>query len=129
DHVTDSMRRMMEKTGARRERQLAFNEEHGITPQAIVKSIQEGLFLQKEAEEVQSLAVRESGVDVDVSELINELEREMLEAAEKLEFERAAMLRDQWKELKAAAAGEPKPRKKSTSFRYPKSGKKEKTKR
>ncbi len=129
DVVTNSMRRMMEKTAARRERQLAFNEEHGITPQAIVKSIQEGLFLQKEAEEVQSLAVRESGVDVDISELINELEREMLEAAEKLEFERAAMLRDQWKELKAAAAGEPKPRKKSTSFRYPKSGGKGKKKR
>lgn len=118
DSVTDSMRRMMEKTAARRTRQLAFNEEHGITPQAIVKSIQEGLFLQKEAEDVKTLAVRESGVDVDVSELINELEKEMLDAADKLEFERAALLRDQWVELKAVASGEGKPRKKRGTLRY-----------
>ncbi len=118
DQVTDSMRRMMAKTLARRQRQLEYNQEHGITPQAIVKSIQEGLFLQKEADDVRMQAVRESGVDEDISELINELEKEMLEAAEKLEFERAAMLRDQWMELKSAASGGTKPGKKSSGFRY-----------
>ena len=118
DHVTDSMRRMMAKTLARRQRQLEYNQEHGITPQAIVKSIQDGLFLQKEADDVKMQAVRESGVDEDISELINELEKEMLEAAEKLEFERAAMLRDQWMELKSAASGGTKPGKKSSGFRY-----------
>ena len=74
-------------------------------------------------------AVRESGVDEDISELINELEKEMLEAAEKLEFERAAMLRDQWMELKSAASGGSRPGKKSSAFRYPASKGKQKRQR
>ena len=106
DQVTDSMRRMIEITSARREKQLAYNQEHGITPRSIVKAIQESLAEQKKddetAEEAESRALREAGVEYDVAKVISDLEREMLEAAESLEFERAALLRDQIYELKAA---------------------------
>ena len=105
DKITDSMAAMMRKTEERRAVQLAYNEAHGVQPQAIVKSIQEGLMMQQEAQQISGRVVRESGGDVSVSELVNELEKEMLEAAEKLEFERAAMLRDQLYELKAKKSG------------------------
>ncbi|MBN1268313.1 MAG: excinuclease ABC subunit UvrB [Kiritimatiellae bacterium] len=102
DQVTDSMRRMMEVTEARRERQLRYNEEHGITPQTIRKNIQESLAQEREAVEVEKTIVRETGEDYNVHEVIADLEKEMIEAAEALEFERAAILRDQLFELRAA---------------------------
>ena len=109
DQVTDSMKMMMEKTRQRREKQSAYNEEHHITPRSIEKSIQESLAEQKEAEEVEMQVVREAGVEYDVQKVLGELEREMMEAAEALEFERAAILRDQIYELKASqkAGGTP----------------------
>ena len=67
DQVTDSMRRMIEITRARRERQLAYNREHGITPRASRRTIQESLAEQKEAKEVEDQVVREAGVDYDVA--------------------------------------------------------------
>jgi excinuclease ABC subunit B len=130
DKITDSMRAMIDKTNERRVRQVAYNEEHGITPTAIIKSIQEGLALQKVAEEVNEGVVRESGVDYDINELINQIEQEMLEAADKLEFERAAMLRDQVYELKAAASGtKPKKGRGQSKTKYPTSNIKRRKKR
>ena len=102
DTVTDSMRRMIDVTEARRHKQLAYNEEHGITPRSIEKSLRDRLVIRDESEEVERNVVRESGVEYDVHRAINELEREMLEAAEALEFERAAVLRDELKELQGA---------------------------
>ncbi|HMP71750.1 MAG TPA: excinuclease ABC subunit UvrB [Kiritimatiellia bacterium] len=102
DAVTDSMRRMMEVTEQRRSRQITYNREHGITPRQIVKEIQESLVIRSQAEEVEQMVVREDGGGYDVHEVVRELEAEMLEAAEALEFERAALLRDQIHELKAA---------------------------
>ena len=99
DTVTDSMRRMIDVTEARRHKQLAYNEEHGITPRSIEKSLRDRLVIRDESEEVERNVVRESGVEYDVHRAINELEREMLEAAEALEFERAAVLRDELREL------------------------------
>jgi excinuclease ABC subunit B len=113
DKVTDSMRRMIEVTEARREKQLAHNREHGLVPTAITKDIQESLSSQDE-EDPEMLAVAEDGVEYNVREVIHELEAEMVAAAEALEFERAAMLRDQLRELKeseglaeARPAGQP----------------------
>ena len=101
EKITDSMQRMLDKCDHRRSKQRAYNEEHGIVPQAIKKEIQESLkTIYESAEETVELAVKESGADYDVNEVIQQLEKEMLEAAEKLEFERAAALRDQIKELK-----------------------------
>jgi excinuclease ABC subunit B len=102
DDITDSMRRMIEKTEERRARQLAYNREHGITPRAIRKEIREGLRRQEESREVDKLVAAEEGMAYDVQEVLRELEREMIEAAERLEYERAAILRDQIREFKAA---------------------------
>ncbi len=102
ERLTDSMKRMIAVTEARREKQMAYNKEHGITPRSIEKSIQESLAEQHKAEEIEMKAVREAGVEYDVQRVLSDLEREMVEAADALEFERAAILRDQIYELKAA---------------------------
>lgn len=124
DVMTDSMRRMMEKTKARRERQLQYNKDHNITPRTIQKSIREGLAIKEEVDELEENVVKESGVPYDVFNAIADVEREMLEAAEALEFERAARLRDQLLELKRAAGMElPKPQPQKSGprkpFKYP----------
>ncbi|MBN1676452.1 MAG: excinuclease ABC subunit UvrB [Kiritimatiellae bacterium] len=112
DRMTESMRNMIEVTDRRRAIQTAYNERHHITPRSIVKEIQAGLTSRQQAERIEERVVREGGAVYDVHRALQELEKEMLEAAEALEFERAAMLRDQIQELKAAsgdgAAGAPK---------------------
>jgi excinuclease ABC subunit B len=103
DQVTDSMRRMLNVTERRRQQQLDYNRIHRITPRGIEKAVQEGLALESGAHELEERVVRESGMEYDVHAAIQDIEREMLEAAEALEFERAAMLRDQLFELQSAA--------------------------
>lgn len=102
DRVTDSMRRMLDVTDKRRMIQIAHNKEHGITPRQIVRGIQDSLAVVKKAEELDESVVREGKGDYDVHEVVQEIEKEMLEAASALEFERAAMLRDQLAELRSA---------------------------
>ncbi len=100
--ITDSMQRMLDKCDHRRRKQAAYNKEHGIVPQAIKKEIQDSLkTLYQTAEETVEQAVAETGADYDVNEVIHQLEQEMLEAAKALEYERAAALRDQIRELKS----------------------------
>ena len=100
DRITDSMQRMIDVTRERRERQAEHNRTHGITPRTVQRGIQERLVTAEGAREMEARVVRESGVSYDVHRAINDVEREMLEAAEALEFERAAMLRDELFELK-----------------------------
>jgi len=107
DQVTDSMRRMIDVTNSRRDAQLAYNTQHNITPKTIVKAVQDSLAILRKAKEVEEGVVRETGADYNVTEVLADMEREMMEAAEHLEFERAALLRDQIYELKAAEKGEP----------------------
>ncbi len=103
EKITDSMQRMLDKCDHRRRKQTAYNQEHGIVPQAIKKSIADSLkTIYETAEETVELAVAESGEDYDINETVHQLEQEMLEAAEALEFERAAVLRDQIKGLKSS---------------------------
>ncbi len=117
DNITGSMRRMMDVTEHRRTRQLAYNEAHGITPKAIRKEIQESLrHLKQGAEEVEEQIVQETAEGYDVQRAMREIEAEMLEAAEKLEFERAAMLRDQLMELKVLDNPEKPVRKEKTRY-------------
>ncbi len=99
DRITPSMQRAMEETNRRRAIQLAYNQEHGITPETIKKAIRTGLERQVSAYKVAAEAIQASEDELDRSELIAMLEKEMLEAAEALEFERAARLRDRIKEL------------------------------
>ncbi len=101
DKMTDSIQGMIDRSSERREHQRAFNKTHGITPRGVSRRIDESL-VEKEKEEVESRAVREFGADYDVLTVAQDLEREMIEAAEKLEFERAALLRDELLELQKA---------------------------
>ena len=109
DQITDSMKRAISEMNRRREKQVAFNTEHGITPRTILKSVEEILQAtsvadaigrgDSRAEETVASALAE-GPD----QLIGRLEAEMLEAAKALEFERAASLRDRIDEVRAALA-------------------------
>ena len=106
DQITDSMRKTIDVTTERRAVQEAYNEAHGVTPQAIRKLIQESLAtVTKESADVDHAVLKETGEDYDVHAVIQDLEKEMLEAAEALEFERAAILRDQVYELRTSAGG------------------------
>ncbi|HUL55303.1 MAG TPA: helicase-related protein, partial [Opitutaceae bacterium] len=101
DTITDSIRRTMETTRYRRERQLAYNQAHGITPRSVKRAAQASLHVYDGSERGPApLAVAE-GTDADVAAVIAELEEEMQEAAGKLEFERAAVIRDQINTLKS----------------------------
>jgi len=101
DKVTDAMRQMMEVTQTRRAKQEAYNAEHGITPRSVKRAINESLVLYSEAHRIEERMVAAESHEVyDVHRAIGELEAEMLEAAEALEFERAALLRDEVRELK-----------------------------
>ncbi|MCC5848870.1 MAG: excinuclease ABC subunit UvrB [Verrucomicrobia bacterium] len=101
DKVTDSMQALLDTTRERRLVQLQYNQDHDITPQQIVKEIQDSLAIIKQGKDVEEMVVRESGAPYDVQEAIREIEEEMMEAAKALEYERAAMLRDQIMELRA----------------------------
>jgi excinuclease ABC subunit B len=102
DKVTPSMERAMGETNRRREVQTKYNEEHQITPETIRKAIRSTLEQEISARKVVREAVHVSEDEYDRTELIATLEQEMLEAAEKLDFEQAAVLRDRIKQLEAA---------------------------
>lgn len=107
DRMTESMRRCIDETNRRREIQVAHNLEHGITPETIRKSIEEIEFSTRVADAQMAPArVAEAATtyadELNAEEYIKILEKEMSEAAEALDFERAALLRDQLFELKAA---------------------------
>ena len=95
DNLTDSIRKVLDMTETRRNKQMAYNEEHGITPQTVKSHIQESLRQEEKAEHIVESYTREDDGDYDVVEAIRQIEAEMMAAAEALEFERAAMLRDQ----------------------------------
>ena len=82
----------MEITDRRRAKQIEYNAEHGITPKSVVRPVQKSLYDGKTNDEKTPFTVSE---DEDVETVINEITAEMDEAASKLEFERAALLRDQ----------------------------------
>jgi excinuclease ABC subunit B len=100
DRMTQSMQKAIDETNRRRTIQLAYNTAHGITPETIRKEIKQGLAEQLRARKVAQEAVNFNESEFDRAELIAELEKEMFAAAEALEFEKAAHLRDQIQELK-----------------------------
>jgi excinuclease ABC subunit B len=112
DRITGSMERAIEETNRRREVQARYNAEHGITPQTIRKSVQEIRFTtavadarESESEDLQdSRSVAESSAEygaTDPGVLLRRIEEEMQQAAEQLDFERAARLRDELFDVKA----------------------------
>ncbi|NLW49659.1 MAG: excinuclease ABC subunit UvrB [Candidatus Brocadiaceae bacterium] len=102
DRITESMARAMEETQRRREKQMAFNEAHGIVPQTIRKSIQPGIDSEVQAwkRRIETPVVAEETADYVTAHRLDELEKEMDEAAARLDFERAALLRDRLRALR-----------------------------
>ncbi len=100
DRITNAMQKALDETSRRREMQLAYNQEHDITPRTIRKAIRDGLAQQLQARKTAREAIRASEEEYDRTELIAKLEDEMFEAAEALEFETAARLRDRIAKLK-----------------------------
>jgi len=100
DIVTQSMQKAIDETNRRRKIQLKYNKEHNITPKTIRKEIRRSLTEQVKARQTARQAVQFSHTQYEKVELVSQIEKEMLEAAQTLDFERAAFLRDQLRELK-----------------------------
>jgi excinuclease ABC subunit B len=101
DIVTQSMQALISISEYRRIKQIEYNEKHGITPQTVRRAVQESLHTILRGREIESSVIREAGGNFDLTELLRELEEEMQHASANLEFERAALLRDQIMEVKS----------------------------
>ena len=93
DVMTRSLTKAWDTCQYRRKKQIDYNKKHGITPKSVVRPVQESLRVKKEEED--ELAVAEDVSSKDAKKLVKQLEKEMIEAVRKLEFEKAALLRDQ----------------------------------
>jgi excinuclease ABC subunit B len=114
DRITDSMRKAMDETERRRQRQIDFNQTHGITPRSIVKQVREmidGLVVEPSADAASASLATALGPEAavlsekDLGKRIRTLEKQMLEHAKNLEFEKAARVRDQLSWLRQQAFG------------------------
>jgi excinuclease ABC subunit B len=105
DVMTDSIKRFLAVTEYRRQRQVAYNAEHHITPRSVSRAVEESLAVYESKREAGASVLKDAALDVDLTETVGELETEMLKAAEDLQFEKAALLRDQIKELKRMMDG------------------------
>lgn len=99
DKITRSMAATIEETKRRREIQSQYNEENGIVPKTIVKEVRDSIETLKPADEEVVFGIAESEDEYEVQNNIEALQKEMMEAAQNLQFERAAQLRDKIKEL------------------------------
>jgi excinuclease ABC subunit B len=102
DQITPAMQKAMDVTSHRRNVQLKYNAEHGITPQTVQKAIRDGIESEVKARRTAAEAIHANEEQLDQGEIVKLLEEEMLQAAKNLEFERAAQLRDKLKEMKGA---------------------------
>jgi excinuclease ABC subunit B len=114
DRITDSMKKAIGETERRRDKQIAFNLANGITPRSVVKRIKDlidGVYSEKSGKEAEKLEMQKAMVEdmseKDVAREIKRLEKQMVEHAKNLEFEKAAMVRDQLHILKQQAFGAP----------------------
>ena len=118
DTITGSMRALIDVSIHRRAIQEAYNTEHGITPRSVVRAVQESLHVIVKGSGESSM-LQEGGANFDVGELIRELESDMAEAAGRLEYERAALLRDQINELKTGASPSSLPARRKVAYKKP----------
>ena len=123
DVMTQSIQKFLAVTEKRRAKQIAYNTEHKITPRSVSRAVEESLAVQEDQHAAAAGLLRETTTDLDATETIRELEGEMLKAAEDLQFEKAALLRDQIKELKHMIDGT-KPEAKRVSYRKSKRARK-----
>ena len=106
DVMTGSIRKFLAVTEYRRQKQLAYNQEHNITPRSVSRAVEESLATYESNREEARGVLKDAKLDVDLTQTISELETDMLKAAEELQFEKAALLRDQIKELKRMIDGD-----------------------
>jgi excinuclease ABC subunit B len=99
DVMTKSIQKFLAVSNYRREKQVAYNIEHNITARSVTRAVEESLSTRPSGDKAASV-INDAGGNFDVTETLRELESEMLQAAENLEFEKAALLRDQIRELK-----------------------------
>ncbi len=111
DRVTDSMQKAIEETNRRRELQLEYNRTHGITPETVKSAINMGIEEVVAAHKYAQEAAGQEAEDYVTQEFLEELHKEMLEAAANLEFERAAQLRDRISQLKGQPVASPQEKK------------------
>ncbi|MGZ4964953.1 MAG: excinuclease ABC subunit UvrB, partial [Limisphaerales bacterium] len=109
DVITESIKKFLQVSNYRREKQLAYNKEHNITPRTVVRAVEDSLAVYQNTRKRADHLLREGNADFDVTQTIAQLQQEMVEAADNLQFERAALLRDQVRELKQSV-GEPAPK-------------------
>jgi len=112
DRITDSMKRAIDETERRRNKQIAFNVENNITPRSVVKRIKDlidGVYSEKSGKEAEKFELQKALIEdmseKDVAREIKRLEKLMIEHAKNLEFEKAANVRDQLSQIKAQAFG------------------------
>ena len=123
DVITESIQRLVAITEYRRTKQSGYNELHGITPKSVRRAVQESLHTMLRGKQLEESIVRESGGDFDLTEVLRELEEEMQLAAANLEYERAALLRDQILELKnGTGLTKIEPKKRPLKYTRPKRG-------
>lgn len=112
DHVTNSMQRAMAETARRRELQLEYNKQHGITPKTVITAIKNFIEDEIAAHQLAQDAVGNAEQDYVTAEYLEELQAEMLQAAQELNFERAAELRDRLAKLRGETVASPQVKKK-----------------
>ena len=124
DMVTRSMQALLDITEYRRARQIEYNTKHGITPRSVQRAVQESLHVILKSNSGSSV-VREGSGDFSLSETLRELEADMVLAAGNLDYEKAALLRDQIAELKAGSGiSKLEPKKKPVTYGKGKRGRK-----
>jgi excinuclease ABC subunit B len=103
DIMTQSIQKFLEISRYRRQKQEEYNRRHNITPRSVSRALETGLAEREQQHETAAAVLRETAGDLDLQETLRELEEEMLTAANNLEFEKAALLRDQIRELQRLA--------------------------
>ncbi|HEX3719253.1 MAG TPA: excinuclease ABC subunit UvrB [Verrucomicrobiae bacterium] len=125
--MTQSIQKFLAVSEYRREKQLAYNQEHNITPRSVRRAVEDSLAVYQSARNKAAMVLGEVGGNLDLSETLRELEGEMVGAAENLEFEKAALLRDQIRELKhqfGEAGADPASPNRQVTYRQGKRGRK-----
>jgi excinuclease ABC subunit B len=126
--MTQSIQKFLAVSEYRREKQLAWNREHHITPRSVSRAVEDSLAVYQNTRSRASMLLNEVGGNFDVTETLRELQEQMVEASNDLEFEKAALLRDQIRELKRTFAPAPEDDKRAPAkvrYKYPRRGKKQ----
>ena len=123
DQITKSIKEFLAVSKHRRDKQLKHNKANGITPRSVSRAVEESLGHRQETTDKAVLILRGGTKDLDISETLRDLEAEMVAAAEKLEFEKAAHLRDQINQLKRGMGEDTIGPRRKVNYRQTKRGK------